>query len=168
MSMNSERKFAAPWSISLKLITLLSAIVLLAIPAIMLINASDDMGQQFIVMVVLLPVAILVVSAFFMIRGYQIRNGVLYVQRLGWRSSIDLTDLVSSEADPQAMHRSIRLFGNGGLFCFAGKFRNKKLGSYRAYATDRAKAVVLRFPDRVVVVTPQDPAIFSEVVGQHL
>ncbi len=52
------------------------------------------------------------------------------------------------------MKGSIRTFGNGGLFCFSGRFRNRKLGSYRAFATDPKLAVVLRFPDKIVVVTP--------------
>ena len=73
---------------------------------------------------------------------------------------MNLQDLQTAEIDPEAMNRSIRLFGNGGLFCFAGQFRNKKLGRYRAYATDPKLAVILRFTDKVVVVTPGSPDRF--------
>ena len=37
--------------------------------------------------------------------------------------------------------------------------------SYEAYATDPRRSVVLRFADRVVVVTPDDPSAFVEAVN---
>jgi hypothetical protein len=77
----------------------------------------------------------------------------LLIQRLFWNSKIDISGLLSAEADTDAMNRSIRTFGNGGMFCFAGAFNNKKLGSYRAFATDPKRSVVLRFPKRTIVVT---------------
>ena len=46
------------------------------------------------------------------------------------------------------------------MFCFAGNFRNKKLGSYRVFATDPKLAVILRFNSRVVVITPENPEDF--------
>jgi hypothetical protein len=54
----------------------------------------------------------------------------------------------------------MRLFGNGGFFCFAGWFRNSKLGVYRLFGTDAKLAVVLRFSDKTVVITPDDPQKF--------
>ncbi len=162
--MNSGNEFSAPWSTSLRLITLLSTGVLLSLPLFALVNNVGDMRFEFAIVIVLLPVTILVISAFFMIRGYEVRNNVLHIQRLGWRTTLDLVGLESAETDPEAMKGSIRLFGNGGLFCFAGKFRNKKLGSYRAFATDRKLAVVLKFRNKVVVVTPDKPVDFCELV----
>lgn len=58
------------------------------------------------------------------------------------------------------MKRSIRTFGNGGLFCFAGKFGNQKIGAFRAYATDSHLAVILRFTEKVLAVTPDNPGKF--------
>ena len=71
-----------------------------------------------------------------------------------------MSGLKSAEVDTEAMSKSIRTFGNGGLFCFAGIFNNNRLGSYRAFATDPKRAVVLRFSDRTVVVTPDQPDDF--------
>jgi hypothetical protein len=114
---------------------------------------------------VVLPVSILVLAPFFAIRGYLLTEEALCVLRPGWRARIPLDDLVSVDADPDAMARSIRTFGNGGLFCIAGAFRNQRLGSYRAFATDPKRAVVLRFPSRTVVVTPERPAdLVAEVM----
>ena len=83
-------------------------------------------------------------GALFSIRGYRLEGGVLLVQRLGWNSRIDLAGLQSAEADPAAMNGSIRTFGNGGFFCFAGAYWNRRLRSYRAFVTHPRHAVVLR------------------------
>ena len=53
--------------------------------------------------------------------------------------------------------RQQRLCGIGGLFVFCGLFWSRKLGRYRAYITDPRRAVVLRFGNKVVVVTPDEP-----------
>ena len=53
----------------------------------------------------------------------------------------------------------------GGLFSIGGRnCRNRRLGRYDAYATDPARCVVLRFPDRIVVMTPDDPDAFVEAI----
>jgi hypothetical protein len=58
------------------------------------------------------------------------------------------------------MRGSLRLLGNGGLFSFSGEFWNRRLGRYRALATDPSRAVVLRYPGRTIVITPHDPQQF--------
>ncbi|MGI9328970.1 MAG: PH domain-containing protein [Pseudomonadales bacterium] len=158
-------KFDAPWGLSLKVLTLLSVLILLGLALIGLLNIAGG-GNVWLFSMLILPLAILIGSAFFTIRGYHLTEGVLKVQRLGWESEINLKGLQSVEADPEAMDKSFRTFGNGGLFCFAGKFRNKRLGSYRAFATDPKRAVTLKFPDRTIVVTPGDPEAFVAQVSR--
>ena len=80
--------------------------------------------------------------------------------RLGWATRIDLNHLVSAEHDPTAMEHSIRKFGIGGLFCYVGFCSNDKIDSYRAYATDSKRSVVLKFPGRTIVVNPDRPGEF--------
>lgn len=162
--MNSGKVFAAPWSISLKIITLLTVGLLLSIPIFGLVNFNSGTQSAFIAALFNLPVAILIISAFFIIRSYEVKNDILLIQRLIWITKLDLSGLESVETDPKAMKGSIRTFGNGGLFCFAGKFRNRKLGPYRAFATDPKLAVILRFPGKVVVVTPESPTEFVNVL----
>ena len=91
----------------------------------------------------MLPGTALVGCALFTIRGYEVDSTAVYVQRLLWRTQIPLAGLELAWASPEAMAGSIRLFGNGGLFSFSGLFRNRRLRSYRAFATDPALAVVL-------------------------
>lgn len=151
--------FDAPWGVSLKLITIFSISILVGLPIIGLLNSAGN-GIIWFISMVILPLIILISATFFMVRGYELTKDKLFIQRLGWKSGLNLNELQSVEVDPEAMKRSIRTFGNGGLFCYVGKFRNKKLGSYRAFATDPELAVVLKFTDKVVIVTPDNPGKF--------
>lgn len=66
------------------------------------------------------------------------------------------------------MRASLRTFGNGGGFSFTGRYWNKRLGSYRAFVTNPARSVVLRWQDRTVVVSPASPEEFvREVLGSE-
>jgi hypothetical protein len=157
--MEALARFAAPWGSSLKRMTTATALILTGIALIGIFSGPAG-STSWVWAMVVLPVAMLSVSSLFAIRGYALTAQALIVARPGWSSKIDLCGLVSAEADPGAMDASIRTFGNGGMFCIAGAFHNKKLGSYRAFATDPKRAVVLRFPERTVVVTPDNPEAF--------
>jgi hypothetical protein len=157
--MEEETTFSAPWGTLLKSMTALSIFVLAGIPLIGIFAGPRD-NTLWILSMIVMPLSILIVAAFFTIRGFVLTRDALLVKRLGWNSKLGLTDLASAEVDSEAMSRSIRTFGNGGLFCFAGAFRNKRLGSFRAFATDPHRSVILKFPHRTVVVTPDSPDEF--------
>ncbi|PPS43990.1 PH domain-containing protein [Chroococcidiopsis sp. TS-821] len=155
--------FKAPWAGSLIVIATITSALLLGIVLIGLLTGPRS-DLAWIVAMVIIPVAILLTSLFFSIRGYVITDNTLYIQRLGWNTKVDLQNLITAEVDPQAMRNSIRKWGNGGLFSFSGKFYNRRLGNYEAYATDLSKAVILKLRDRTVVVTPDDPEKFAHQV----
>ena len=71
----------------------------------------------------------------------------------------------SARFDPSAMCGSVRTCGNGGLFSFTGWYWNRKIGKYRAFITDPAKAVVLVFANRRIVVTPDRPEDFVRALS---
>ena len=156
-------RFGAPWSTSVKWITALTVSFLVILVVFGISQLGDDGPGSNIILLLLgivMPALLLLASFSWMIRGYVVEGEMLSVQRLGWRSKLDLKDLVSVEADPEAMASSIRTFGIGGLFCICGRFRNKNLGAYRAYATDPKRSVVLKFQNQTVVVTPDRPDDF--------
>lgn len=112
-----------------------------------------------------LPVAIVGGGILFTIRGYSITSDAILIHRLGWTTRLSLDGLQSAQPVPDAMHRSIRLFGNGGLFSFTGFFRNKALGNYRAFVTDPRQTIVLRFSKRIVVISPGSQKQFIQDLG---
>ena len=146
--------FSAPWSAGLKVVT--AAVLCL------LLLASLMKG----IWVGLLMAIVVAACALFAVRGYHIGPKHLLVRRLGWSTKLDLASVKRAEADPQAMHGSLRLLGNGGLFSWVGWFRNSRLGWYVAFATDPRRSVVLDLTDsRRVVVTPDDPQAFLQAIS---
>ncbi len=108
-----------------------------------------------------------VVAALYSVRGYRLEGRELFVKRLIWETRLDLAGLRSAEADPGLVRGSVRVFGNGGLYSFSGLFWNRTLGRYRAWVTHHDDIVVLRFEDRVWVVSPVDPAGFAAAALSH-
>jgi hypothetical protein len=159
----NEVHFRAPWSVSLWVISLGATLILAAagVGGALLLTEPPASVKALLGGVIFLTLA---VNALFTVRGYALGNEALYVKRLLWWTEIGLDGLQSVVVDRDACRRSIRLFGNGGLFAFAGLFRNKKLGRYRLCGTDLKRAVVLKFSDRTWVITPHNPEDFARQV----
>ena len=156
-----QRFAAAPWPLSLKAVSI-GATVILAGVTFALVHAVPHgtrvpFAETFGTLLVAVPAAILAGALLFVVRGYEVATDGLYVERLLWRTEIRLDGLQRAWADPAAMRRSLRLFGNGGLYAITGVFQNRTLGRYRAFVTDPKLAVVLRFERRTVVVSPAHP-----------
>ena len=75
-------------------------------------------------------------------------------------------DLRDVKVRPGVLTGSIRTLGIGGFFGYIGRFRSRLLGNYQAYVTDSSRAVVLRFKDDTLVISPDDPAAFVSKVYQ--
>ena len=173
----SATTFGAPWGRSLAIATSVQVLVLLAVCAATLLagllDADLQSWQRLLVSLlgVGLPLTVLGAAARFAVRGYTVRDDSILVHRLGWSSTVDLRGLESATMSPHVMRRSVRELGNGGLFAYTGRFRNASLGSYRAYVTDQARTVVLRFPGRadgeVLVVSPDDPEAFVRLLADR-
>ena len=103
------------------------------------------------------PLVVLLAPLPFVVRGYVLTETSIEVRRLGWSTVLPLEGLVAVSGEPEGLRGSVRVFGNGGLFVISGRFWNRKIGRFRAYATDPSRAVLLRYQDgKNVVVTPND------------
>ncbi len=154
-------EFGAPWG---KLLIGMTAFLMIILVGIPIFATARGLPVERALFISGGPILIYLGAALFTIRGYKIANGVLYIKRLFWFNKIDLTRLRAVKVDPDAMSKSIRTFGNGGLFSFSGRFRNPELGAYRAFAMDPKKSVVLIFSDQTIVVTPDRPEEFAGVI----
>jgi hypothetical protein len=164
----NEIRFSARWCFAVKLVTVAVVLLLLGVSFVGTRHWADSTPLPARLAMTILPMAVLVGTLPFLVRGYVITPSELRIERLGWQNRFALTDVLSVSADPQAMRRSIRLCGSGGLFGFFGWFRNKTLGTYRAYGTDPKKTVVIKLKNRTIVITPQDPERFvAELNGQR-
>ncbi len=149
-------EFSAPWSRALSFTTTLAVAVLLAVMLAGLLTGPRQLLVWRVAMVGV-PLAVVLGALPFMVRGYLLTERHIEVLRLGWSTILPLAGLVSVAGEPEGLRGSLRLFGNGGLFAISGVFWNRRLGRFRAYATDPGRVVVLRYRDgRKIVVTPDD------------
>jgi Bacterial PH domain len=160
--------FRAPWSKALLVASTFATLVCLGVSyALWTLPLRSGSADSLRFWLVLLPLLVILISALFTVRGYSISNRELGIHRLIWTTQVSLQGLQGAYFDPNATHRSIRIFGNGGFFSFTGYFRNKELGSYRAFMTDRRRAVVLRFASSVIVISPDRPEDFVNTMSQY-
>ena len=149
-------EFAAPWGRSVRIATGAAVAVLTLLLLAGLFTGPQQLPLWRVAMVGV-PLAVLLGSLPFMVRGYVLTESHIEVRRLGWSSVLPLAGLVSVTGEPEGLSGSVRLFGNGGLFGMSGWFWNRRIGRFRAYATDPGRVVLLRYRDgSKVVVTPHD------------
>jgi hypothetical protein len=154
------KHYEAPWSTSLIAMSIVTTVICLGVVGGGWWSLAAKHAPGVFGWVVLLPLVILFGAALFTIRGYSISSDSILVHRLLWSTVLPRAGLESAQVEPDAMRRSLRTFGNGGAFSFTGFYYNKRLGSYRAYVTDRHRTVVLRYANRRVVLSPASPEDF--------
>ena len=101
----------------------------------------------------------------FGVRGFAIKDHILEIERPCWRTRLPLKGLRNAYSSPAAMKGSFKTFGNGGMFAFAGWFRSRTLGRFRAFVTDTSRCVVLEFEKQKIVVSPDDPEAFLDALN---
>ncbi|HET6420052.1 MAG TPA: PH domain-containing protein [Geobacteraceae bacterium] len=165
----SQHFSVAPWTRTLKLVSLLGTTVIIVGGAVAYRKISVFSGFPLILGygVVSILAAIPIVSLLFTVTGYLVEGNVLHVERLLWSTTISLEGLSKVWQEPSVCKGSIRIFGNGGLYSFTGVYQNKTLGRYRLFATDLTKSTVLVLPRRTVVVTPLTPQVFIDYMRRR-
>jgi hypothetical protein len=154
------KRHAARWGKLLIGTSLFASLICVGVAVLMWSQVGSAEVGPYAAWLAMLPLAVMAISALFMIRGYAVTADEILIERPLWSTRLARNQLQSAVVDPAVLRGSIRLFGNGGFFSFTGVFQSKKLGRYRAYVTDPARCVILRFSDRVVVVSPADPEAF--------
>ena len=106
-------------------------------------------------------IGLLAGASLYTVRGYEVTDDAVLVQRLFWVTRLPRRSLISATLEPNAFTGTVRTCGNGGLYSISGWYWNKRIGTFRALVTDPKRTVVLRFSDRKpVVVSPGDPEGF--------
>ena len=113
---------------------------------------------------ILMPL-VLLVTWLFSVKGYTLMNDVLTVHRPFWDTKIMLPPDAVFKREPEIKEGLIKTAGNGGLFGYTGGFRNKKLGSFKAYATnwDYAISITSASQRMLMVITPDDQETMSVI-----
>ena len=157
-------RFKAPWAKSLRVMSILGTVICPGVSLLLLRTNLPFRVNTLHFWLGILPLISIVVAALFTVRGYSIYGESVFVERLFWSTRLSLAGLQSVEFRPDVVRGSIRTFGNGGFFSFTGYYRNKDLGSYRAFVTDPKRVVVLRFTKGAVILSPDSPEEFVRVL----
>lgn len=158
----SSNTYPARWGKSLRWMSAFSTVMLAAIAVFLGFKTRPEA----LFWLPLLPALILAGALPFVVRSYAIEPNVLAIRRLVWTTRLPLAGLQSATAEPSAMRGSRRLCGNGGMFSITGWYRNRALGTYRAFVTNLKDTVVLRFPARTIVISPENPEQFVAEISQ--
>jgi hypothetical protein len=157
--------FTAPWSPLLKVVSLGATLVLAGVG--LMFCFYPPLPHTWVRIAVASSMFLLpLVCALFTVRGYHLEGRALFIHRLLWNTRISLEGFREATIDAEAMRRALRLCGNGGLFSFTGWFRNKRIGTFRAYVTDPRQTVVLSFADRKIVLSPDHPTHFVQAISR--
>lgn len=159
------KPYPAPWGRPLVVISVLATVLCLGLTFFEWSRVTGPPLGMPAFWLGCLPLALVIGCALFTIRGYALTPDTLLIRRFLWSTRVPLAELKSAEYLPGAMRGSIRTFGNGGFFSVTGLFWSRPLGSYRAFVTDLQRTVVLRFPGRTLVLSPESPEDFVRVVS---
>jgi Bacterial PH domain len=80
------------------------------------------------------------------------------------RKRFPLEGLVAADRDPDVLRWAFRVRGNGGIGAIQGRYWSRRIGKFDAFLTGTENAVVLRWPDHVVAVSPADTEFFIHCV----
>jgi hypothetical protein len=166
-SVNRRGSYQAPWSPLLKGVSLAASLVLLGSVVLVWVVVPEEAAWVRWA-VPAMNLLILGGTGLLTVRGYELRGRELLVRRLVWKSKVSLEGLREAHVDEAALRHAIRVMGNGGLFAFSGWYWSKRLGRFKAFATDPGRAVVLVYRDRKVVVTPDRPEHFVRALGYEV
>ncbi len=166
-----DQDFApAPAGARVRMVTLLSfmGVLLLAI-AIPLITRRTHRPPPWPVFAGLYtaPAIALAVWLTARIRRYRLAGAELQVHTPFRIVRFPLAGLDDAAPDREALRGARKIVGNDGVGAISGRFKSRRLGGFRAYVTDSERAVVLRWPDRCVVISPDQPAWFVETVRRR-
>lgn len=163
-----NQTFGVRWSNTLKMITIFIVAICVGIPVTGVNRLYNQGADGAPILLLFLPIVLVIGALFYAIRSYTITDSHITVNHIGWKRTFEISKLTKATHEPFVTAGSIRIWGNGGLFSFSGYYRNRNLGSYRAYMTNAADAVVLRFGEDTVVISPRDPEKFVDALGAPL
>lgn len=159
------KHFRAPWCAALIVISIFATPLCFGIAFGTPLLPQPKHGGEIGMMLRWLPLAMMPVCAFYTIRGYTITPDAILVHRLFWSTRLPRTGLQSATFDPKAMCKSLRACGNGGFYSITGWYWNKTLKSYRAYVTNPKLSVVLRYENRRILVSSENPEDFVRALN---
>lgn len=173
MSVSSLR-FDARWSRLVWTVTV-GVLVLVVAAEALLVRAAcgfskGQPGQSVAVLGVLLSVGTFAGIARFAPWGYMVRPDAIVVGRLGSPLVISYQRIREvRRTDSREIGFAWRVFGSAGFLGWFGLFRSRRLGEFRACATNQQDLVLITKTNGAkIVISPHLPDIFLEAVRKNM
>ncbi|NCT69272.1 MAG: hypothetical protein GXC76_16710 [Rhodanobacteraceae bacterium] len=145
-------------------ITAVTVVLLLGVVVTGVLRYRDGALEPLLMIV--LPPVVLLATALFTVRRYEIDDDGLHVVRPIGRLRIARA-VTSVAVDDAAGRRAVRTFGNGGLFSFNGWYWLPPYGRCRFWVTDTRHVVVLRGDRGCAAVSPAQCGAFVAAVKRR-
>ena len=161
-------QFTAPWGVHVKIMTIGGSLICIGAPILFVAPPDGTPASQLMFCCMKAPLFLWLASLLLTVRGYSITQNAILIHRLIWTTRLPLEQL--NEVDMEGTNtfrNSIRCFGNGGIFGICGLYYNRRVGTFRAFVTDIGRAVLLKFPSRTILLSPDDPRQFVSMLLQQ-
>ena len=160
-------RFRASLSRKVVIITGFVAVIMIVVSA-SAIMSQPDMNRAAQLALAILPIAALGAGLLFRVWGYDLHADHIRVRRIAFPVRLPIAPLKSVEQAPDLMKRSVRTFGNGGLFGFYGRFWKPGFGKFHAYVTNPENTVVLNSEEKMIALSPDQPQVFVRMLRERL
>lgn len=161
-------RFAAPWDRTNRVSTTVATVVLAAVViAAGAFTAGLDAAAAPVVVAVVAACAGATVGLAWAFgpKGYAILGDELLIERPLRAIAIPLRSIRAAVPLPDgSLKGALKVAGSGGLFGWYGRFWNRRLGSFRAYATRRDGLVLVDAGGDRFVLSPEPPGRFVEAL----
>jgi hypothetical protein len=149
------------------LVTIVATVVLGAVVGTGLVTDSRSPRWLVVKTCGILPLVFAAIWFTARIQRYRLVGMELQIERRFGTARFSLEGLQQALPDREALRGARTIKANAGLRAISGRFRSKRLGRFHAYVTDAEHAVVLRWPDRCVVISPEQHSFFIETVRKR-
>ncbi len=170
----SSLRFEARWSRLVWSVTV-GVLMLVVAAEVLLVRAAwtssqDQPGHAAAVVGVLLSVGVFAGIGRFAPWDYMVRADAIVVGRLGSPLVIAYRAIREvRRTDPQEIGFAWRVFGSAGFLGWFGLFRSRRLGEFRACATNQRDLVLITKTNGAkIVISPHRPDVFLEAVHRNM
>ena len=171
--MNNEiRRFRAPWSVYVWIITIAVLLVVVVVfcgvlKAICTGDLQNRHTQVWLFLVVIIPLLVLALVVLFAPIKYTITNSEIIVNRLGPNLYLHLKNVEEiRQLDKNELGFAFRLFGSGGFLGVFGLFYTSRLGVFNAYITNGDTLVFIKYKNgKKFLLSPEKPEKFLDAVA---
>lgn len=99
------------------------------------------------------------------ILSYRITSNCIAIHRPLWDLSFSRDELLTATLDPQALADKRWSFSERKGLGHCGRFTSRRFGDFQSFVTDPRNSVVLRFPGKTIVVSPEEPRAFLSALN---